>query len=275
MKQFEQFFTSKDNLNLFLQGWEVENHKAVVTMVHGLGEHSGRYAHVAAALNNAGYTLVAFDLRGHGKSQGQRGHSPSIDHFIDDIDIFAHQVSERYPNAPRFLYAHSLGGLLAINYCIRCKPTLLGAVISAPGLRSSLQDQKSKVLLSKLGGLILPELKLDSGLDPSTLSHDVDVVQAYIDDPLVHKDVTLGLARSMLEGISRVFSQAPEIKSPLLVMHGSEDRLVYPIGSEELCRLVQGDCTLKIWEGLYHEIHNEPEKDAVFDYMIDWMNKRI
>jgi alpha-beta hydrolase superfamily lysophospholipase len=275
MQYIEQFFSSKDNIKLYLQGWEVVNPKAVVYMVHGLGEHSSRYKHVALALNNAGFTLVAFDLRGHGKSLGQRGHSPSIDHFVDDIDIFAQKVSERYPASPRFLYGHSLGGLLAINYLIRSKPTISGAVISAPGLRSSLQEQKMKVLLSKIGGLLLPNHQLKSGLDPTTLSHDETVVKAYIDDPLVHDDISFGLARSMLKGISRAFAHASEITIPLLVMHGSEDRLVFPSGSQDFCRLVRGDCTLKIWEGMYHEIHNEPEKDQVFKTMIDWMNQRI
>jgi alpha-beta hydrolase superfamily lysophospholipase len=273
MEHFEQNFSTQDHLNLFMQGWETSNPKAVVYMVHGLGEHSGRYAHVAAALNDAGYTLVAFDLRGHGKSQGQRGHAPSIDHFMDDIDTFAQKVAERYPNMPRFLYGHSLGGMLAINYCICCKPTLLGAVISAPGLRSALQEQKMKVFLSKVGGLLLPTLKLKSGLDPTSLYHDAEVVKAYIDDPMVHDDISFGLARSSLDGISRAFARASEITIPLLVMHGSEDRLVFPSGSQDFCRLVKSDCTLKIWDGMYHEIHNEPEKERVIDFMVDWMNQ--
>ncbi len=275
MEYFEQFFSTKDHLKLYQQGWQVSNPKAVVYMVHGLGEHSSRYKHVAFALNKAGYTLVAFDLRGHGKSQGVRGHAPSIDHLIDDIDIFARNVAERYPKIPRLLYAHSLGGLLAIDYCIRCKPAILGAVISAPGLRSSLQEQKMKVFLSKMGGLLLPAVQLKSGLDPTTLSHDENVVKAYIDDPLVHDDISFGLARSMLEGISFAFTHASEITIPLLVMHGSADRLVFPSGSQDFCRLIQGDCTLKIWEGMYHEIHNEPDKENVFSTMIDWMDQRV
>ncbi|MBN1536818.1 MAG: lysophospholipase [Anaerolineales bacterium] len=274
MEHFEKSFSSRDNLQLFVQGWEITNQKAVVYMVHGLGEHSGRYNHLASALNNAGYSLIAFDLRGHGHSQGQRGHSPSIDHILDDIDLFAGLVSERYPDTPRFLYGHSLGGMLAINHCIRSNPPLLGAVFSAPGLRSSLQDQKMKVFLSKMGGMLFPNVKLKSGLDPKALSHDAGVVKAYIDDPLVHDDISFGLARSMLEGISRVFDQASNITMPILVMHGSDDSLVFPSGSQDFCRLVKANCTLKIWDGLYHEIHNEFEKDMIFEYMIDWIDER-
>lgn len=274
MGHFEHSFYSKDNLKLYMQGWEIENPKAVIYMIHGLGEHSGRYRHMAAALNHAGYTLAAFDLRGHGTSQGQRGHSPSIDHLLDDIEIFAAQVTERYPYMSRFLYGHSLGGMLALNHLIRSKPDLLGAIVSAPGLRSSLQDQKMKVFLSKVLGLLLPNNPLKSGLDPKTLSHDNEVVKAYINDPLVHDDISFGLARTMLEGISRVFALASTIKTPLLVMHGSEDQLVFPSGSQELCQLITGDCTLKIWDGMYHEMHNEPQKEAVFKTMIDWMDER-
>lgn len=273
MDHIEQHFISKDNLQLYLQVWEADKDlKALVCLVHGLGEHSGRYTHVAATLNNAGYHLAAFDLRGHGKSQGQRGHSPSIDYFNDDIGRFIHQVTQMYPKLPCFIYAHSLGGLLALNFLISRKPSLRGAIISAPGLRSPLQEQKIKVLLSKWGGLFLPRVNLKSGLDPKGLSHDEDIVKAYIGDPLVHDNVTFGLARSMMEGISQVFSRASEIQIPLLVMHGGEDPVVYPQGSQELCSLVRGDCTLKIWRGLFHEIHNEPEKNEVLAAMIDWLN---
>lgn len=276
MSHIEKYFTSKDNLQLYLQVWETEKtSKALVCLVHGLGEHSGRYAHVAAALNDAGYHLAAFDLRGHGKSQGQRGHSPSIDCFNDDIAGFVIQVSQMYPNLPCFIYAHSLGGLLGLNFLISRKPLLKGAIISAPGLRSPLQEQKFKVLLSKWGGLLLPRVNIKSGLDPKGLSHDEELIKAYIGDPLVHDNVTFGLARSMMVGISRVFSRASEIQIPLLVMHGSEDPLVYPQGSQELCKLVSGECTLKIWHGLFHEIHNEPQKNEVIAAMIDWMDSHL
>lgn len=276
MKHIEGHFVSRDNLSLYFQGWEVEdNPKAVVGLVHGLGEHSDRYYHVAEALNNAGYSLVGFDLRGHGKSEGQRGHFPTIDHLIADIDDFFHQVSEKYPDYPRFLYAHSLGGMLALNFLISCKPVLLGAVISAPGLRSSLQDSKMKVLVATYGAMLLPKLSIKSELDPYGLSHDKDVVKAYIDDPLVHDLITFSSARSMLEGINRVFSHASEIQTPMLVMHGKDDKIVYPSGSQELCNLIKGDCTLKLWDGLFHEIHNEPQKDEVIQFMIDWMDSHL
>jgi alpha-beta hydrolase superfamily lysophospholipase len=263
---------SQDGLEMFSRSWEPETPKAVVCLVHGLGEHSGRYAHVGAAYTDAGFALVAFDLRGHGKSGGQRGHFPSFAAVMDDIHQHIRQGSEKFPGLPVFLYGHSLGGLLVLNYATYHKHTLTGVIASGAGLRSPVLEQKAKVALSKVLGGLLPTMTIPTGLEVDGISRNPEVVRTYKADALVHEIATLSTAREGMLAVERAFAHAAEFPVPLLLMHGGADRLTYPRGSQEFVVLVPGDCTLKLWDGLYHEIHNEPEQAEVFAFMIDWMN---
>ncbi|MBN2547876.1 MAG: lysophospholipase [Anaerolineales bacterium] len=276
MKHFESTWNTQDNLSLFVQGWEPEPEpKAVICLVHGLGEHSGRYAHVAETYTEAGYAVLSFDLRGHGKSGGQRGHTPSFEAFMQDIDLLFQEASQRYPAKPQFLYGHSLGGILVLNYALRRKPKLEGVIATSSGLRTALEEQKSKVAFAKIAGSLLPSMSLVSGLDPAAISRDPAVVEAYRQDALVHNKVTLGMAKALTETISWAFAHAPEFALPLLLVHGSGDALAYPKGSQEFAKLVKGEVTLKIWEGLSHETHNEPEKAEVLAYNLGWMDSKV
>ena len=279
-------YQTVDGLSLFGQEWtSVHSIKGVVCLVHGLGEHSSRYTHVAQALTEAGYNLLAIDLRGHGRSGGKRGHAPSFEAYMQDIDYLVEDARRRYPGQPLFIYGHSLGGLLALNYILRRQPALAGVIVSAPGIRSLLLTQKVKVTLVRSLGVILPTLSLPTGLDATLLSHDPQVVHAYQHDPLVHGVTTLAMARANIEAIPWMLKHAREMRAPLLVMHGSADCLVYPEGSRELVGLVSGsvpvgasrpaDVTLKIWDGAYHEIHNEPDKAQVLAYLINWLNAHL
>ncbi|MEM4409058.1 MAG: alpha/beta hydrolase [Candidatus Caldarchaeum sp.] len=276
MRSFETEWQSDDGLVLFGRGWEPEiAPKAVICLVHGLGEHSGRYEHVAEVLTATGYAILTFDLRGHGRSAGPRGHMPSFDAFMRDIDRLLLQAEIRYPAKPRFLYGHSLGGILVLNYALRRKPDLRGMVVTSPGLRTALEEQKAKVTLVRLLGSLFPSLALPSGLDPRTLSHDQTVVQAYIHDPLVHDKITLGFGKIMLDVIPWTFAHAHELSLPLLLMHGTDDALTYARGSEEFARLAGEKVTLKLWPGLYHELHNEPQKREVLQSMIEWLDSHL
>ena len=273
MKTFEWIWKSSDGLEMFSRSWSPNGKiRALLVLVHGLGEHCGRYAHVAEALAGAGYALAGFDLRGHGKSGGARGHAPSFEAFMKDIDGMLEQASSRFPKLPQFVYGHSLGGILVLNYVLNRKPKLAGAVVTAPGLRTALEEQKGKVLLARILGAVFPSLGLPSGLDARVLSHDPQVVDRYVHDPLVHDRISFGMARGTLAAVDWAYEHAAAFDLPLLLMHGAEDKIAYPSGSQEFAAKVKGDCTLKLWDGLYHEIHNEPQKDQVFAFMIDWLN---
>ena len=181
MSHFEFERKSFDGLSLYFQGWQPdEGSKGVICLVHGLGEHSDRYAHWASRLNLAGYALLAFDLRGHGKSGGQRGHATSFDDYVKDTDILLKEADNKFPGKSCFLYGHSLGGLIVNYYVLKKKPKLAGVIVTALANKTSLQEQKAKILLSKILGSIAPTMTIQTGLVPSTICRDPEVVERYI-----------------------------------------------------------------------------------------------
>lgn len=280
MKRFEDTWEAHDRLTFFTQGWEPENGrpKALVALIHGLGEHTGRYTHVGKALTDAGYALVGYDLRGHGKSGGPRGHSASLDAYMQDIRHFLQQMKKRYPDIPHFLYGHSLGGLFTLTYAIQYGADLKGVIVTGPALRSSLQEQKTKIAMVRILGSLLPSVTLPSGLDAATVSRDAAVVEAYKNDPLIHYSTSLGFGKAALSAIDLCFARAREFPAPLLIMHGKGDKITYFNGSEEFAKRVSAtgqDVTLKLWDDLYHEVHNEPEKEEVFKVMIAWLDQHL
>jgi acylglycerol lipase len=279
LKSFESKFEGNNGINFYVRGWDPTNNrpKALITLVHGLGEHTGRYLHVGKSMTDAGYALVGFDLRGHGKSGGPRGHFPSLNAVIQDMRQFSKFLVQRYPDIPHFLYGHSLGGLLSLAYALQYRTGLNGVIVTGAALRSSLQEQ-NKIAMVNLLGSLLPTITMPSGLDATTISRDADVVHKYINDPLVHDKTSLGLGKSALTAIDLCFAHAKEFGPPLLIMHSAADKLTYHSGSEDFARLASetnSDVTLKLWDGLYHEIHNEPEKAEVFKVMIEWIEKHL
>lgn len=279
MKTFESKWEGNDGITFFMQGWEPDTDpKALIALVHGLGEHTGRYIHVGKVMAAAGYALSGFDLRGHGRSSGARGHSSSLNAYMQDIRQFLDLMAQRYAELPRFLYGHSLGGLLSLSYAIQYGADLKGVIVTGAALRSSLQEQKAKLMMAKLLGTFMPTMTIQSGLDPTTISRDQEVVNAYVSDKLVHYNTSLGFGKAALSAIDLCFARAGEFSTPLLIMHGTADKLTYPSGSEDFARLASEhntDVTLKLWDGLYHELHNEPEEAEVFKVMVEWVGKRL
>jgi alpha-beta hydrolase superfamily lysophospholipase len=272
VEHIEFSWRTSDGLDMYGQGWLPETEtRGVVCLVHGLGEHSGRYAHVGAVLTNACYALLSFDLRGHGRSGGARGHSISYDALMDDIAHLLDEAKARYPGLPCFLYGHSLGGGLALNYALRRKPKLAGVVASGPWLRLAFEPPKIQISLARMMNRVYPAFSQANGLDVRGLSHDPQVVRDYVQDPLVHNKITARLAIVMLDAGQWALEHAAEFSLPLLLVHGGADRLTSALGSREFAQKVRGDCTLKIWDGLYHETHNEPQKDEVLTYITAWL----
>ena len=276
MKHFESNWQSKDELNFYTQSWEPEQKpKAVVALVHGFGEHTGRYAHVGEALNNSGYALVGFDLRGHGKSGGARGHTPSYEALMDDIADFLAWIEKRYPGSPRFLYGHSMGGNLIHNFSLRRKPDVVGVIVTDPWLKLAFDPPAMQITLGKLMNNIAPGFTQNSALDTSALSHDQKIVDAYNNDPLVHSKISARLFISIYESGLWALDHAGEFSLPLLLMHGSADRITSFAASAEFAKRAGKSVAWKAWEGCYHEIHNEPEKAEVLNYMIQWMDGQL
>ncbi len=274
MEISEWTWKSYDGLDMYARGWQPQDPpKAVLVLVHGLGEHVARYDHVATSLTGNGYALLGFDLRGHGKSGGPRGDSPGNEAFMQDIDFMFRQVNERLPGVRQFIYGHSLGGMLVLDYVLSRQPALAGAVVTAPGLRTALEQQKVKVMLAKVLGTLLPSASLPSGLDANMLSHDPQVVDRYKHDPLVHDRISFGMGKNLLEMSRWIYAHAGNLNLPLLLMHGMEDGIAFRQGSQEFAQKAGDKVTLKLWDGMYHEIHNEPEQAQVFAFMLDWLDQ--
>jgi acylglycerol lipase len=276
MKTFESSWANKQGLRFYSMGWEPDSKpKAVVALLPGLGDHTGRFAHVGEAFSNAGYALVGVDLRGNGKSGGQRGHTPSIEAYMQDIDLLLEHVHARYPGVSTFVYGHSLGAILALNYAIRRRPDLQGVIVTAPALHSDLENQRIKVRMAKVLGGLIPTVALPSGLKTNMLSHDPQVERTYRSDPAVHDRITFGWGKTMLEVTQWTLEHASEFPLPLLLMHGALDTIAYPSSSREIAAAVGDQATLVLWENMYHEIHNELRKEEVLETAIRWMGEHL
>jgi len=273
MKTTEWKWMTKDGLEIYSKAWLPEGKaRGVVCLVHGVGEHIGRYQADGEALTEGGYVLAGFDQRGFGMSGGQKGHTPSLNAYFDDIDSFLAEGTQRFPDLPRFLYGHSMGGVLVLAYTPVRHPSVSGVIATGPVLKSSIEEQKFKVFLIKLLGKFFPTLTLTSGVDAALLSRDPQVASEYTHDPLVHLLITASWGLSMMEALQLVYKHAPSFPQPLLLMHGTEDKLAYPSSSLTYAELAPKDkLTLKMWEGFKHELHTDPEKADVFKFMLDWL----
>jgi alpha-beta hydrolase superfamily lysophospholipase len=275
MKTFEWNWQSRDGLKMFARGWEPDGQPAaVIVLLHGHGEHIGRYAHVGQAFANAGFALLGFDLRGHGLSEGPRGHTPSYQHLNNDVTDFWEQAERRYPGAPCFLYGHSMGGNLALNYALTARSALKGVIATGPWLRLAFEPPAAKVALGRVMNNIAPAFAQPSGIEQAALSRDAEVVRAYASDPLVHDRISARLFLTIYDSGLWIIEHAAGLSLPTLLMHGGADRLTSCEASREFAAK-SDKVTLRVWDGFYHEIHNEPEKAQVIQVMIDWMKERL
>ena len=211
---------SNDGLELFTYASPSDDPpKAIICLVHGHGEHIGRYKHVADALNEANYSFVGFDHRGHGQSEGKRGHTPSYEALLNDIDVFLATVERDYPNVPRFLYGHSMGGNLVLNYALRRKPDLAGVISTSPWIKLAFEPPAMQVFLGKTMNKIFPAFVQASELETSALSRDPEVVRAYEEDSLVHDKISARLFVAMYESGLWALENAEEFPLSLLLVH--------------------------------------------------------
>lgn len=273
---FEFDIESYDGLKLHGQSWTPDGEvRAVVCFVHGLGEHSGRYGHVAEAFSDAGYALMACDLRGHGRSEGKRGHAPSYTALMDDLFELLETAGKRYPDVPVFLYGHSLGGNLVIHFALRRLPKPAGIIASSPLLKPTVQPPAWKIELLRAMYRLWPGLTVSSGLETLALSRDEAVLEAHRNDPLRHDRVSARLGLDMLRYGLWNMSHAANIPCPMLLMHGKADRITSAKASREFAYRAGAACTLRLWNGCYHELHNEPDQQHVIEYVLSWMDEIV
>jgi alpha-beta hydrolase superfamily lysophospholipase len=276
MDSTNRMMETTDGQQIFVCEWtQPEFPVANILLIHGLGEHCERYEHVAQYMINQGYTFTSFDLRGHGKTPGLRGHIASFDIVIKDINQLLHQIEQKYPGLPTFVYGHSLGGLLALYHGITQRNNLRGIIATSPGLEPTIPVPAYKIFLAKVMNRIMPAFTLENGLDLDGLSRDKAVVTRYINDPLVHKMVSASLGMDILTKGAWVSARVDEFRVPILIVHGTQDRIAKYAASEKLAYLRPDMITFKAWEGFYHETHNEPDQGQVLSYISEWIRGKI
>lgn len=270
-------FTASDGDNLAVQDWHLPEgvrQRGTVLVVHGLGEHAGRYDTLARALNDWGFAVRSYDQYGHGESDGARGALPHPGRLLADLADLVESARVRNPGLPLVLLGHSMGGLVAASFVARTLQAVDLLVLSSPALATRLTPAQK--LLMAVVPRIAPNLTVGNGLNPQYLSHDQRVVQAYLNDPRVHDRVSGRLARFIEEEGALVRARAASWKVPTLLMFAGDDRMVDPAGSEAFAAAAPpGVVTARRFDGLYHEIFNEAEAQPVYDCLRQWLAARV
>ena len=259
---------------LFRRSWLPKTAERIIILVHGYGEHSGRYEHTASDLARAGFEVHAYDQRGHGRSSGARCHVRRFEHLLDDLEDFVAAVRAERPPLPVVVVGHSMGGLVVAAYASQRNPKVAGVVTSGAVL--AMPEDLSRARVIAIRGLkwLAPRLSLASQLDPNALSRDPEVARAYLEDPLVQRKITASLASEMLSAMKRTATAAAAVRVPMLLLHGEDDRICPVAGSRnffEQLKVTQRE--LRTYPGLRHEIFNEPEQAAVLGDLVGWIRK--
>jgi alpha-beta hydrolase superfamily lysophospholipase len=273
----EGSFTGPHALSLYYQAWcPATAPKAVLVLVHGLGEYCGRYAPVATVLTQAGYALFGFDYQGHGRSAGQRGHIDRWQDYRDSVRLFLQTVRQQEPTAPLFILGYSLGGLIVLDYILTHPEGIAGVMVSAPPIHPVGVAKPHLVAFARLFSGLLPRLSLAVGMDAAVLSRDPAVVAAADSDALIHSMATLRWGTETLDAIARVRDQIHTLPLPILIVHGDADQVNAISGSQELFdHITFPDKTFKIYPGSYHEPHNDLDRQQVLTDLVDWLDAHL
>jgi len=271
-----EHFTGAEGRRIFWQAWLPDGEpRAVVVIAHGASEHSDRYSHVAERLIADGYATYAIEHRGHGRSEGPRALIDRLDNAVADLDQLVVLAADRHPGQEVFLLGHSMGGAIAVRYAVLHGDRLSGLILSGPlaALEAAPAVQR---FIARALSVMTPGLPIVA-IDATLVSRDPEVVHAYVSDPLVyHGKLPARTVTELAAAIDRFPSDAPKITVPTLIMYGTADGLCPPAGSIMLSeRIGASDVTLKPYDGLYHEILNEPEQQQVLDDMCAWLAAHV
>ncbi len=279
MQNTKSHFKTHDGLELYTQHWLPEGTaRANLVLVHGIGEHCGRYGNVVDWFVPKGYAVHGFDHRGHGHSPGQRGHVNSWHDFREDVHAYIGTVEQQYPGVPTVLLGHSMGALVALDYGLHYGAGLRALVASAPLLVSSEDVSPLLVLGAQLLSPLVPKLSMKTGLSVAALSRDVNVIAAYQADPLVHGLATPRLGAEMTRTMKGTLAAAPNWPAdlPLLIVHGGADKICPPVGSQRFIETAGARDKLRYeYPSFLHEVFNELGKEQVLADVKAWLEQRL
>ena len=268
----QEFNFNLHNTAFFGQYWKSEQPKAAVLLVHGMGEHSSRYADfVVPKLVEQNISVIAFDHFGHGKTEGKRGHNPSFEAVLDSVSTMLEKSKEVFGNIPTFLYGHSMGGNVVLNYALKRTSNIKGVIATSPFLKLAFQPPKIKLSVGKLLQKIAPSITMGNELNPNDVSRDKTEVQKYINDPLVHSKISPNYSITFIETGKWAIENARNLTIPTAIFHGTDDKIIDYKASEEFANKTD-KATIKLYEGGYHELHNDLCKEELMIDIIEWIN---
>ncbi|MCT4699898.1 alpha/beta hydrolase [Tenacibaculum haliotis] len=270
----QEFNFDYHKTTFFGQFWQPETVKAVVVVIHGMGEHSGRYQHVAKKLTDNNFGVIAFDHFGHGKTTGKRGHNPGFDAVLESISKLITKAKEVFGDKPIFLYGHSMGGNAVINYTLRKENDLTGIIATSPMLKLAFDPPAWKLSLGKMMQKIAPSITLGNELDANDVSRDKTEVAKYINDPLVHDKISPNFSLSFIDSGEWAIENASTLKKPMLLLHGTGDKIIDYKGTEGFANATK-KASLKLYEGGYHELQHDLCKEEMMQDIVNWLNNQL
>ncbi|NLW92188.1 MAG: alpha/beta hydrolase [Syntrophomonadaceae bacterium] len=267
-------YSGQGGILLYWHAWKVAEPKVVVVLVHGLGEHGARYANLINHMQGDNVSFYTQDHRGHGRSQGARGHITSFMEYVDDLKLLVGMAHDQNPGVPLILLGHSMGGAIAARYALEYPAYINALILSAAGLIPSMAVPGWQDKLARFLSRVAPATTFPNGLSVDDLSHDPQVIKAYVDDPLVHNKISARWYTEMLNNSQQVLSRAAQLNMPLLVVHGGGDKIVDIAGSDRVFIAASSkDKIYKSFPGLFHETMNEtmPEREEVLNAITAWI----
>lgn len=275
MTQDEFWIPVKDE-KLFGSYYDPNAAKAVVVLVHGMGEHSGRYADfVIPKLLNAKFGVIAYDQFGHGKTTGKRGHNPGYTCVLSALELMIEKARIIFGNLPVFIYGHSMGGNVVLNFGLKNPNLLQGIISSSPFLRLSFSPPGWKLRLAKWMQSVYPSITLRNGIDPNSLSRNPQAVEEYKNDPRVHDRVSPNYSIPFIRQGQWAMDHAKELQIPTLILHGTADQLTDHKASEAFAKANPEFVQLKLYPDCYHELHNEFVREEFLDYIVRWIEQNL
>ncbi len=267
---------SFDNTRLFVQTWQPKNEaKAVICLVHGIGEHSSRYYEWAERFVDVGFALLSFDQRGHGLSDGKRGVISSYEDFMNDIDVVLEEANKLFPDLPFFLYGHSMGGGEVLNHLLKRKANYLGVISTSPWIVSQASPPKFVLPFLRMMDKIIPSFSIPTSFDANLLSHDKEEVKKYNEDELIHHMVSFRLFVDAYDAGYFVLDNNNDLQKPLLLLHGTDDEITSCQASQAFSESCTNKCTFIKYDKAFHELHHDFCKNLVFSDILLWLESQL